>query len=252
MFNLKQALEQQNLIYLNQENPAYALYIKDNQHFRWLEINSTVHSVMSLAQPQSLVLPHLHAMMMVMYLNPNINTAVELGLGGGAIQRFVQHYCNFPLTSVEYDQQIINCYQEYFAFTDSHSTIICDNAQNYVQSLRNTDLLIVDLFSAEGCPAFVLDRDFYQHCYQTLSNNGILLVNLVLNDELKVQALCENIKQLFGHSPWCFSIPGYVNRILIIGIEPLPRIEFDQSFMDFVRRHELDLNAFTLDASNLT
>ena len=247
MFNLTQALEQQTLLYLNQEKPAQTLYIKENDQFRWMEINSTVHSVMDRKHPQRLVLPHLHAMMLTLYLNPEIKSAVELGLGGGAIRRFTEHYCAFPLTSVELNQTIIDSYQRYFNPQSTSPNIICADASNYVQHLRDTDLLIVDLFAADGCPTFLFKDRFYQDCYQALSAQGLLLVNLVLNNELQVQAVRESLQSIFAQTPWCFSIPGYINRILLVAKHPLPAIEFSEDFMQFVERHGIDLNAFTLD-----
>ncbi|MFS1163573.1 SAM-dependent methyltransferase, partial [Aeromonas salmonicida] len=55
-FNL-QAYQADHLLHLSAK-PERRLFILENAHHRWLEIDGVVQSAMSLAEPAALCLPH--------------------------------------------------------------------------------------------------------------------------------------------------------------------------------------------------
>ncbi|WP_416306393.1 spermidine synthase [Neptunicella sp. SCSIO 80796] len=238
----------QSLLYLNQSAGLQALSVLQNEHYCWLEINNTVHSVMCRSNPAQLILPHLHPMMLALYFAPQAKNALELGLGGGAIQRYLAQHSRIELTSVELRTDVIASFERYFNPARLGAKIIQIDAQQYLPQSGKTDLLFVDLFDHQHCPAFLFEPDFYHKCHLALSSQGILIVNLLPVSEFQVEQVTHLLRQQFGQQTLCFSVPGYINRVLMVSEQPLPAISFDADFFDFVQRSQIDLNLFVLDS----
>lgn len=247
IFNLKQDLEQQSLLYMRDLGGSKALSVERNEHYCWLKINSTVHSVMSVKQPEQLILPHLHAMMLAQYFVPQASSALELGLGGGSIQRYLAHFNPITLTSVDISPDVIACFDHYFNPNQIHGNIIQADALDYLAQAKDIDLLFIDLFAEQHCPEFLFTADFYRCCQECLSANSLLVLNLLPAGEHQVDQVMQLLQQQFGRLPMCFSIPGYINRILMVADRDIPRIRFDQDFFSFVNKMAINLNLFVLD-----
>ncbi|MFC6441231.1 spermidine synthase [Bowmanella sp. JS7-9] len=243
-FDLKQALQDETLLLLHQQNDGERLTVYQNNAFRWLQLGTIVQSVMSLQEPQRPILSYLQPLLLIPYLRPDIQHILELGLGGGAIQRF---FANKPqqVTSVEWDPGIIEVYQQYFAI-DNAGTVIQDDAAHYVQQGELVDWLIVDLFNHDGASPFTFHQLFYQFCAARLTEQGILSVNLLPETPLQIEIVKELLEGLFAQPAMEIRLPGYKNRLLTISKTPLPELRYCDALVDYANQHQLDLNQFQI------
>jgi len=112
---LAKHIAQGNLLYLSQSNQR--LSVSENAYYRWLAFASpegeqVIQSVMLKRKPWRLTLPHQTALMLpLLFFKPN--RIVELGLGGGNIQRFISHLSSaITIDSVEHYSEVIDCFNQ--------------------------------------------------------------------------------------------------------------------------------------------
>ncbi len=107
--------EEQNLVF-QQACDHYSIKVCENDVFRWLTLNSDiVQSLISLTQPDRVLLPYTHAMLLALVFKQEPLRLLNLGAGCGTFERFF--FKNFPdtaITSVESNVDIINVSREYF------------------------------------------------------------------------------------------------------------------------------------------
>lgn len=244
LFQLEHALHPAQLLYWHHDRQ---LFVYQNQHYRWLCLGNTVQSVMDLQQPTRLVLPHLHALALGLYLQPHARQVLECGLGGGAFGRFLARY--FPQAAwncIEFDQTIIHCFEKYF--NPGGLSVNCQqaDAREAIGGFSGQDLLLLDVFEQNRPPAFLADGDFYARCFHALNDHGVLVVNLLPSPHVSLLGVSSCLLQASGHLPKVIRIPGYRNLVLLAGKRSLPSLNPGRQLLDFAARCELDLRYLQL------
>lgn len=243
-FDLNQALTEAELLYMHNDDMG-SIRVLSNHQYMWLQLNDTVHTLMSRQTPDQFILPHLHAMAMAMYITPGpINNALELGLGGGAMSRFLHGTYGCQVTSIELNPAIIHCFQTFFNPEGYDFDIIQGDVEKEIQRQGTYDLVIGDLYGENSVPEFLSDQGFYHRCLQSVSEQGTLMLNLLPSCELYQIDVEQKLETLLGHRPICLSVPGYRNRILLCSRQAEQRIEFEQGLLDFCQQYHIDLNQF--------
>ena len=219
-----------------------AIGIHENSDYRWLSLDGAIQSVFANAEPHRPVLPHLSAMLLALRYCPAPNKILELGLGGGAMQRFFQRY--FPqtlITSIENNQRIIQLCKDWFEPDAPIKRIIEGDAQQKILEYHHQDIVIVDLFSRTGSPDFVSTPEFFKNCVNSLHDDGLLVINLITPLQMKIELTLELLRQQKLHFR-TFSIPGFQNRVIIAAQKPLPMIDYSPELNNFANYYGLNLN----------
>lgn len=157
--------------YLTERNGILAL------HFDTL----SVQSEMNLDDPDELVIGYTRAMMSFLLLDPSPARIAMIGLGGGSIAKYCyRHLPQSEITVVEINPDVIELRNEFAIPPDDErfSVLLGDGAQWVKNQEKPTDVLIVDGFDAAGLPMQLCCQTFYDDCYASLADNGILVVNL--------------------------------------------------------------------------
>ncbi|WP_088332710.1 hypothetical protein [Lacimicrobium sp. SS2-24] len=218
-----------------------------NAQYRWLCLGDTVQSVLDLARPQRLVLPHLHGLALSLYLRPNPQYITEMGLGGGAFQRFLQQYTPSATTlSVEFSSPIIHCFDTFFNPSDCQPIIRQADASEAIHHISNQDLLILDLFGEQDHPGFLRQADFYQHCLRALSASGLLVLNMLPSLHGQLDWLADVLRELTGQTCTIVGIPGYQNKVVFAAYWTLPDLHEFAPLSEFASAHHIDLNQLIL------
>lgn len=241
-FTLTQALHDGAIQFMHQDSAGVKLCVYQNQHYRWLQIGDIVQTIMDLSQPHKPLLPYLHPLLLTLYLRPDIRHITELGLGGGALQRYFSA-SDHTLVSIELNNTIIECFESYFAPTNP-SKVIHTDAQLYLQQPESTDWLIVDLFDHGGSHQHITQPSFLQACKDALNDDGVLTLNWLPAHPLETEYLLDQLQQLFGTKPRLFSVPGYRNKVISVSERALPRLTYQSGLCDFASAHQLDLKVF--------
>lgn len=203
------------LIYWHNQH-GVNIQVREYKQLRWLLINNTLQSVVLTGQPHALLFPHLSYLATLWQQLAAPKKVLELGLGGGAIRNYLlAQYPQAQITSVEKNRHIINCYQQFFALSEQ-GQIHRGDAQTILQSAKQIDWVILDLFSELDAPRFLFDACFYQTIYDALDQQGILFINFLSQHSSQLTQLQHVLLTVFGEAIRIQKITGFVNHIVIV------------------------------------
>ena len=162
--------------------------VRECAGLRWLHFqNGSVETVMSLEDPNRLVLDYIRAMMVILVFIPRPSTLLNLGLGGGAIHRFCKkHLPATKVTTVESNETVVNICRDFFHLDQEEENIHIGDAQTYLQThLRQDspstyDGILVDLFCNDGIAPCLFDPSFFELVKRTLSDSGVAVFNIAI------------------------------------------------------------------------
>jgi spermidine synthase len=134
----------------------------------------TQQSAMSLARPEKLVFDYEKVMALAVASLRAPRTVLLLGLGGGAMARFLAAYLpDCALTLVERDPTVIKLAKRYFHV--AHAAVHADAASFVKAATTRFDAILVDLYGANGFNGPPLE--FWDDCAARLAENGCLAIN---------------------------------------------------------------------------
>ena len=211
---LEKHLSQGKLLYLSKHGDAIS--VSENDNFRWMAFNDVVQSIMHRRKPYLLTLPHQIALLLPLLLFRPKNI-VELGLGGGNLTRFLTHLSTeINVTSLEYNQQVIDCFTEYFNVEQKIENIIHTDGLTWLadKETTNIDWLICDVYRSDefGFNNIIKQLEILT---DKLNDNACLSINLpdISDEEIN---LCLSILQQLqsNHHISYFHIPSYLNIVI--------------------------------------
>ncbi|VTU46180.1 Spermidine synthase (plasmid) [Variovorax sp. PBL-E5] len=148
------------------------------------------------------MLAYTRLMMGFLLFAPAPRRIAMVGLGGGSLAKFCYRYLpDSRIQVIEINPFVIALRDEFEIPRDDHRFHVCKgDAADYVRTVQSRyDVIMADGFDADGIPADLGSRSFYDNCFDLLEEAGILVVNLHLHHEC-FQTYLERIKRSFaGH-----------------------------------------------------
>lgn len=211
---LAKHLAQGRLVYLSQHQDAIS--VSENDFYRWMAFSDVVQSVMHKRKPCQLTLPHQIAIMLPLLLfRPT--RIIELGLGGGNLTRFLQHLSpNIKLTTIEYSQQVIDSFNQYFNPEQVELDIVCADGMTWLihQEPNNIDWMICDVYQSQefGFDAIVKQLETLTG---KLTPQSCISINLPDISDSDINLCLTILQQLQpNHHITYFNIPNYLNIVI--------------------------------------
>ncbi|GGA86461.1 SAM-dependent methyltransferase [Neiella marina] len=196
----------------------HCIKVKENDQYRWLEINGIMQSLMKLNEPASPPLPPHQAISQIFPPTQGSGVALELGLGGGTMQRyFARHRPNWQLTSVEIDPLILELFREHFAPQQSNNKSILERAERIITRFDDNSVngLIIDICTDEGLPEFLSDRYFWLEVERVLAPNPTVAVNLIPKDEQEWLRVTDLMRAILSVPLGWIQIPNHLNMLVV-------------------------------------
>ncbi|MDO8207493.1 MAG: transferase [Gallionella sp.] len=141
----------------------------------------SVQSEMYIDRPDELVISYTRAMMSFLLLEPAPKRIAMIGLGGGSLAKYCYRYLpSSEIIVVEISPDVIALRNEFaIPADDTRFRVLLGNGAEWVTDTSlQPDVLIVDGFDTNGLPAQLSCQRFYDDCFASLADNGILVVNL--------------------------------------------------------------------------
>lgn len=198
------------------EGPFRSMFFLSTKGHRDLE------SAMDRHKPERLVLAYSRMMLLGMVFASSRQRALVLGLGGGSLPRFSEHY--FPETRldiVEIDPEIDRIARRLFFWEPRNNTrIIIQDAFDFLRSSANTyDIIYVDAFlprgdqtDSMGIPLRMKSAEFYRELRRHITPEGAIVMNM--NRSSHVEDDVTGIRAVF-EGVFRFSVPGTHNEVVI-------------------------------------
>ena len=143
--------------------------------------NRTIQSEMSITDPLRLEFDYIRVMMGFLLFNPNPRNIDMIGLGGGSLAKYCYYQVpSSSVTAVEISSKVIALRSRFLIPEDNRRLriLLGDGADYIRQSVRRTDVLLIDGFDINGQPPQLCSQQFYDECYDHLAPGGILVANL--------------------------------------------------------------------------
>lgn len=199
---------------------------------------------MDLGNPPALVLPHLHAMALALYFYPQAQYVLELGLGGGAMQRYLHKALpDAKIHTLENNSAVIQSATDFFGLNPQKVSQI--DASSGINQFKRVDLLFVDLFGRQDHPHCLHQADFLKACLQTLSAQGVMVLNLLPSSATHTEDWLAFLHLQCGFAPLCFAIPQYQNKVILCATRPL-KLPDMQTLAVYAKDGSINLDYLTL------
>ena len=157
-------------------------YVHDTLDTRSLHFSLTeIQSRMQLLRPDALDLEYTRTMMGWLLFKPQPERIAMIGLGGGSLAKFChRHLPQAAIVAVEINPHVIALRDAFQVPPDSaRFQIVEADGGHFVRDTgQRFDVLMVDAFDAQGMPAALGSRRFYDDCLDVLQPAGLLVVNL--------------------------------------------------------------------------
>jgi len=174
----------------------------ENGALRYLAFGEAAEqSCVDLHNPSKLVYEYTQAMMLSLLYFPKPKRVTFLGLGAGSLVHALHHYDqNLRIIVVELREKVTQVAQEWFALEIfPELTLKIDDAEQYISDMHPlSDLIFADIYNDEGMIEAQLNTSFLSDCYQNLSDDGILVLNLWEEGGGSHPLAVQAIRDLFG------------------------------------------------------
>ena len=184
---------------------------------------------MRLAKPDNIELEYIQMMMMWMLFMDQPGHIVQLGLGSAALTKFSYH--RFPsarVTVAELNPNVIAICHAMFGLppNDERLDVREMDALDFVLDRANhntVDVLQVDLYDEEARGPVLDSQEFYQGCFDCLTENGIMTTN-VFGDYINYDKNLQNMELVFDAMVWLPEV--HDANIIVIAFKKSPQIDF--------------------------
>lgn len=176
-----------------------------------------LQSEMSLDDPDELVFSYTRAMMSFLLIEPAPKKIVMVGLGGGSLAKYCYRYLpQAEIVVVEINPDVIALRNEFAIPADDarFKIVLGDGAEFVKEQTEPCDVLMVDGFDAAGLPDELCSQAFYDDCFASLSDDGIMVANLWGSSGL-YQAMVARIETSFDDTPLVVSADDSPNKIVL-------------------------------------
>ena len=157
-------------------------YVHDTLDTRSMHFSLTeIQSRMQLLRPDALDLEYTRTMMGWLLFKPQPERIALIGLGGGSLAKFCHRHLPLAgIVAVEINPHVIALRDAFQVPPDSarFQVIEADGGRFVRDTGQRFDVLMVDAFDAQGMPAALGSRRFYDDCLDVLQPAGVLVVNL--------------------------------------------------------------------------
>lgn len=167
--------------------PCPAVTIVDGNGVRTLHLSSdAIQGAMRICMPDQIELEYVQQMMMWLLFREQAQHIVQLGLGAAALTKFCyRHFPHSRVTAIELNPQVIAACRRHFRLPpdDARLQVLEMDALAYLHSAPagSIDVLQVDLYDAAATGPALSGTTLYQACAASLSEQGMLTVNLFCN-----------------------------------------------------------------------
>jgi len=165
----------------------FSIDIREKDGLRTLHFESAaLQGAMRLERPWDLALEYTRVMMACLLMRDEIRfpaNVLLIGLGAGSLAKFLYHHYPFAqLTAVEIEPRVVAAARASFHLPDDPDRlgiVIGDGAEHVRTTQEDYDLIMVDGFNEYGHPGDLNTLPFYQACRSRLSDQGLLVANLI-------------------------------------------------------------------------
>ena len=217
-FNSKTFDPNQGLVLDKETTSLCKMEVRENADLRWMmSEDGVLHGAMSLKEPCLPLVPYVRSMLIAQMLKPEATKVLNLGLGTGAIERYIGEVCpHVKLTTVEISQTRVEQTKRYFHLRpSSSSSIVVQDASNFMsRKIPEQGIIYCDLFDVRSNYNTIFSNDFVNNLWEKLSKNGLIAINYVLEDQKKLINTLVILRKIFAATA-IIDIEDHANIVIL-------------------------------------
>jgi spermidine synthase len=177
------------------------LFVRDNGE-------EVEESMLNLKKPHEMLVPYVRFMFTSYLFQPKPERVLIVGLGGGAMVHFLQHYDpELTVDVVEIDPAVVAIAGKYFGVRGGGKIdVIMADGRKYLETTdKRYDVIYLDAFlkpaaetDSTGMPLAMKTVQFYKGLQEKLRPQGLVVFNL--NRQPTTEADIRNIRTAFGQA----------------------------------------------------
>ncbi len=181
---------------------------------------------MNLSNPDRVVFPYVRMTFAGLLLNPEPETILVIGLGGGTIPGVLSRVVPGAMIDVvEIDEAVLRVAEKFFDFkeTDNIKVFVQDARVNVKRARlgqRKYDMIILDAFNGDYIPEHLMTVEFLQELQSILSPEGVLVANTFSTSKLYDHESM-TYETVYGEF-FNMKMPSSGNRVIVTNGKPLP------------------------------
>jgi spermidine synthase len=205
-----------SLIRVRRQGSVHSLnFVRDNGE-------EHIQSVWNSKKPYDLVTNYSRLMFSSYLFVPHPKRVLIVGLGGGAMVHFLQHYDQeVKVDAVEIDPKVVEFADKYFDVrTEKNTKIITEDAFKYFKENKTLyDVIYMDAFlkpqegtDATGQPLRLKTTEFYKGLREQLTPDGIVVINLNVFEGTK-----EDMATVRSAYPQIYAFRATSPNLIVVG-----------------------------------
>ena len=181
-----------------------------------------IQTAWNMRQPYSLVMQYSRLMFASYFFMPQQKRVLIVGLGGGAMVHFFEHYDpEVRVDVVEIDEKVVQLADKYFNVRPRKNTkIVVQDAFKYLEMDRTPyDVIYMDAFlkpsmktDATGHPLRLKTLEFYKGLREHLQPEGIVVVNLNVHPNTN-----DDLATIRSAYPQTYAFHGSTLNTIVVG-----------------------------------
>lgn len=181
---------------------------------------------MYVNEPDRLVFDYTQMSFAGLLLNPEPESVLVIGLGGGSIpMAFSDLFPDARIDAVEVDEAVVRVAEEFFGFAETDNMrAIVEDGRPFIKraGLRGIkyDYIVLDAFSGDYIPEHMLTQEFLEEVKAIMSEDSVLVANTFSTSRLYDHESV-TYQRVFNEF-FNFKLPTSGNRIIITQLQPLP------------------------------
>jgi spermidine synthase len=209
---------------LKQGSLRSLVFVRDNGE-------EAIETMVNLRTPHELLAPYSRYMFASYFFLPKQERVLMIGLGGGAMVHFCQHYDpEVQMEAVEIDPVVVKIAEKYFRIKPTTNVRIetADGLRYLEQTKTRYDVVYMDAFlkpavdtDTTGVPRRMKTVQFYQAAQEKLQPEGLMVFNL--NVHVALDEDLRTIRSAFAQV-YVFRVPGGDN-VVAVGSQSEARVK---------------------------
>ena len=151
----------------------------------------------------------------------NIGDALVLGLGAGLLPRQLSSR-GFKVDVVDIDPITLDIAKKFFRYEPTDTSFFFEDARTYIKKcIKKYDLIIIDLFFADGVPEHLTTKEFYKNINNCLNDNGIILSNSLMDfsNELALNSTLSTFNNQFDNLYYFYRPINEFTNLYVVAVK---------------------------------
>jgi len=133
--------------------------------------------------PDTMVFGYTRMMMSALFIHPDPERILIVGLGGGTLPRALASVLpKASIHTIEIDPAVVRVAERFFGFRQSsRQKVFVEDGRAFIERAHaqkeQYDLILLDAFDVDYIPPHLLTVEFLQHAKEVLSPDGVLVAN---------------------------------------------------------------------------